>query len=413
MAQETAPPRTTRSGPDQDPHEEPPATDPAPAGAPTRRVPLDQLLSVVVLSPAQALVLAVRVLDAVGLALTGNGTHPADTQRWTVALGPAGEVDVRRAPEGQGARTTDLLEQLGQNARRLPAHPRPEQLELLRVLEAAAADPHPEPGPRARQLEGTVTEVLGHDAAPRLAGQLARLVGAFAHIAPSVSATTTPGGSAGVGPDPLRAVPPRRPLDHRAPRRPVVGRPVRRRRRARTRRTALVLLFLAAAVAGSAYVVLRDPGADGTGAAAREDRGTTTTPSGSGAKASQKKATPPARGVATMAPRQAGQVTGVQVQKVGACTPGAPCPVTVTVHLRPSASTQSVVWRVGAARLCSTGTTWSQPVAVTAQPGWTTVYASSSVAVPPGRSLALVALTSAPARAQSPPVPVAGSSPGC
>ena len=87
--------------------------------------------------------------------------------------------------------------------------------------------------------------------------------------------------------------------------------------------------------------------------------------------------------------------------------------MTVTVHLRPAATTQSVTWRVGAARLCRSGIAWSPPVAMTAQPGWTTVYASSSVRVPPGRSLALVALTTAPARAQSPPVPVTGSSLGC
>ena len=82
-----------------------------------------------------------------------------------------------------------------------------------------------------------------------------------------------------------------------------------------------------------------------------------------------------------------------EVQKAGTCTPGAPCPVTVTVRLRPAATTQPVTWKVGAARSCRSGITWSPPISVTAQPGWTTVYASSSVPVPQGRSLALVALT--------------------
>jgi hypothetical protein len=68
---------------------------------------------------------------------------------------------------------------------------------------------------------------------------------------------------------------------------------------------------------------------------------------------------------------------------------------------------------VGTVRSCRSGITWSPPTSVTAQPGWTTVYASSSVPVPRGRSLALVALSSAPARAQSPPVPVAGSVQRC
>jgi hypothetical protein len=185
------------------------------------------------------------------------------------------------------------------------------------------------------------------------------------------------------------------------------------RRRARTRRTALVLLFLAAALVGSGYVVMRDPDPGEAGAAARDDRPTTPAPSGSTGKSAEKPRPRPRQGVQTLAARQAGQVTGVEVQKVSSCTPGAPCPVTVTVHLRPAATTQSVAWRVGAAQLCRSGITWSQPVTMTAQPGWTTVYASSSVVVPPGRSLALVALTTAPARAQSPPVPVTGSSLGC
>ena len=84
------------------------------------------------------------------------------------------------------------------------------------------------------------------------------------------------------------------------------------------------------------------------------------------------------------------------MQKAGSCTPGALCPVTVTVHVRPAATTRAVTWKVGAARSCRSGITWSPPTSVTAQPGWTTVYASSSVPVPRGRSLALVALTTAP-----------------
>ena len=59
------------------------------------------------------------------------------------------------------------------------------------------------------------------------------------------------------------------------------------------------------------------------------------------------------------------------------------------------------------------GTADIAPTTVTAQAGWTTVYASSSVRVPKGRSLALIALTTTPARAQSPPVPVAGASLHC
>jgi hypothetical protein len=114
-----------------------------------------------------------------------------------------------------------------------------------------------------------------------------------------------------------------------------------------------------------------------------------------------------------LAGRHAGPITGVALQKTGGCRPGALCPVKVTVHLRPDSTAQPVGWKVGTARLCKRAITWSAPTTVTAQAGWTTVYASSSVRVPKGRSLALIALTTTPARAQSPPAPVTGSSLHC
>ncbi|HET7518958.1 MAG TPA: hypothetical protein VFN05_14975, partial [Actinomycetes bacterium] len=119
------------------------------------------------------------------------------------------------------------------------------------------------------------------------------------------------------------------------------------------------------------------------------------------------------QGVPALAGRHAGPITGVTLQKTGTCKPGALCPVKVTVHFRPAATSHPVGWKVGAARLCKRGINWSAPTTVTAQPGWTTVFASSSVRVPKGRSLALIALTTTPARAQSGPVPVTGSSLRC
>ena len=114
-----------------------------------------------------------------------------------------------------------------------------------------------------------------------------------------------------------------------------------------------------------------------------------------------------------LAGRHTGAITGVAVQKTGSCKPGALCPVKVTVHFRPASTTRPIGWKVGAARLCTRGITWSAPTTVTAQAGWTTVFASSSVRVPNGRSLALIALTTTPARAQSRPVPVTGSKLHC
>ena len=199
--------------------------------------------------------------------------------------------------------------------------------------------------------------------------------------------------------------------------RPRAGRPRGRSRvvpHRRSRRRVLVVgLVLAAFIGVLGYALLTNPGSE-TAASGRAHGG------GQGRHHHAQQSTPAAQAsrhrpspVATVAGRHAGPITGVAVQATGACTPGALCPVKVTVHFRPAATTQPVTWRVGTARTCTRGITWSPPVTVMAQPGWTNVYASSSVRVPKGRSSALTAVTTSPARAQSPPAPVAGSSLRC
>jgi hypothetical protein len=406
MVQETSEPGTTDSGLDERPAES--TAGPPPAPTSVRGVPLSRLLPVVVLSPAQACLVAVQLLDATHPTGTTNGTNPAD-DRWSVALTPSGDVEVARATAGEGAAVPELLEELAENARRLPAHPTSEQVLLLRRLEEVAADPRPDPGARARDLEGALAAALGPAARQRLSGQLAALVGAFAHVAASVAvpahARTAPAVSR---PGPRRAAPP--PGPSRPPRR---GR-ITGHRRVRTRRLLLVALLLTAALAASGYVVLRDQ--DAAPPDARDRDGRRAEPAApaerSGGPAGRQRPDP-RPDVAALAGRSAGPITAVEVAGAAGCAPGTPCPVTVTVRFRPATTTQPVTWRVGTARSCGSPVTWSGPVTVTAQPGWTSVYASSSVPVPEGRSPVLVALTTAPARAQSPPVPVAGSSLRC
>ena len=405
MAQETSAPRTTEADPHQGSGEQESSADPPETGRSARPVPIDRLLSVAVLTPAQASFVAVQLLDAT------HAADPADGCLWAVSLTPSGEVDVARAQAGEGTRVTELLEQLSHNARRLPAHPRADQLLLLRRLEEVAAAPQLAPGAQARELEVALAEVLGPGAPQRLSGQLGALSDAFTHIAPSVGRAAPDDALAAAGRgrrDPQRAAP-ARPSPSRPPRRgQTLSRP-----RARTRRMVLVALLLAAAVVGSGYVMLQSPD---TGALDLDDPSgapSATAPPDSSKQPSNQPRQPPGRAVTTLADRRAGPITGVAVQRTGSCTPGAPCPVTVTVRFSPASTTRPVTWKVGVARWCGSGITWSPPVTVTAQPGWTSVYASSSIAVPRGRSLALVALTTAPARAQSPPVPVTGSSLRC
>ena len=409
------------------------AADPLQTAGSVRPVALDRLLSIAVLTPAQASLVAVQLLDAAHTSDTVEGEHFPDACLGAVTVTPSGDVDVGPRHDDEGTPLTELLRQLLQNARRLPAHPRQEQLSLLRRLEEATREPLLEPGARARELEGALAEVLGSGARRRLAGQLAALVDAFAHVTPSVlgpsGVLAAPGparpaaaaaaipGAASVAPGSSP-----RPATHRAvPARRAPSRPPRRSRallhpRRRGRRVALVILVLSAVLVGSSYVMLRGPGSGILGSLGRGSHPAapaTTAP----AQPSTNSANPlrPHRpqGAPALAGRRAAPITGVVLQKTGTCKPGALCPVKVTVHFRPATAAHPVGWKVGAARLCTRGITWSAPTTVTAQAGWTTVFASSSVRVPRGRSLALVALTTTPARAQSRPVPVTGSSLRC
>ncbi|MGN6577767.1 MAG: hypothetical protein ACTHKG_19005 [Nocardioides sp.] len=377
------------------------------------------------LTPAQASLVAVQLLDAAHGGDRVNGGSAAGSGFGAVTVGPQGEVEVRRAPGGQGGATlAQLLGQVLENARRLPAHPRPEQLVLLRRLEEAAAEPSLHPESRARELEQGLVEVLGPDARQRLGGQLAALVRAFVHVAPGApidtsTASTAPGRTvsrqstrraAGSAPQVPRAAPGRTPTRRRPRNRVLLHRRIRGR-------VALITLVLAAVLAVSGYVVLGGPGSDIVGSLGRDDptpaAPDTAAPDSPADQTATKPKPKPAQPVQRLAPRQAGPITAVALQKAGACDPGTLCPVTVTVKFRPATTSRTIAWKVGAAQVCKAGITWSGPVSVTAQPGWTTVYASSSVRVPKGRELALTALTTAPARAQSRPVPVAGASLQC
>lgn len=106
-------------------------------------------------------------------------------------------------------------------------------------------------------------------------------------------------------------------------------------------------------------------------------------------------------------PRSAGPVHRVSLQATG-CTVGAACTTKVTVSMSAATAGETVRWRVGVVDRCVRRTTWSAPASVTAQPGWTTVYATSTVTLPRTHRAALVARTTGPARAASQLVPLPG-----
>jgi hypothetical protein len=429
MAHEAPASKTTNSVPLQRTSEPEPAADGSQtgeSGGPLRPLSFNRLLSVAVLTPGQAALVAVDLLEAAHRADTVDGANPGS---WlgAVTLSPTGEVDVAPAQADEGAHVSELLAQLLQNARRLPAHPRPEQLSLLHSLEETAGDRVLEPSARARELEGALAGTLGPGYRQHLSGQLAALVHAFAYVAPSVPA------SVDVGPEamPMGTLSQRaalathgsaRPAARRAavarvapPRPPYRGRALLRRRRGW--RVALVVLVLAAVVAGG-YLLVRGPGLGFLGPLGGGNHpasAATTAPAQSSNQPAKHPAPHPRRlrQVASLAGLHAGPVTGVTVREIGSCKPGARCQVGVKVHLRAASTARTVGWKVGTARLCRPGLRWSPVTTVTARPGWTSVVARSSVNVPQGHSLALVAMTTTPARAQSRPIPVTGSARHC
>ncbi|WP_344154101.1 hypothetical protein [Nocardioides koreensis] len=364
-----------------------------------------------------------------------HGTHRLEADDPPTAgagLGPVtlttcGTLDVGRPGGHPGTTADELLGQVLRNARRLPTHPKPEQLALLHRLEDAAAASSLGADVRAHMLQTAVADTLGPGAGERLTGQLGQLVEACAHLAgaarpavpdvhrqvgPASAAGPVPGGAPAASGSPLPSA------RRGAPARPASSRHSRRgRARVSRRRRALgVLIMVAVLAAGAGYAMLRGPGGDvmaalglggGTAVAARNHAEHPSKQPSGHPHAQERRAVP------VLAARHTGAVTGVVLHRTGACRPGALCPVKVTVHLRPSATSRTVSWKIGAVRLCKRGLSWSPPTTVTARPGWTSVYATSVARAPTGRSLALVALTTAPARAQSRPVPVTGSGLHC
>lgn len=353
-------------------------------------IPLDRLLDLAWLTPAQAVLVgalaleqaaggAARRLDAAALRVTASGAVLLDDD------GPEASVD---------GSVRLLLDLLRRNAHRRVHHPPAADDQLLRGLEAATGDPEC----CARQLR-SLLDVHGCDA-DRLAGQVGALVRqARLGGLPDSAATTD-------------AVPVRVP-GHRST--------VRARRAHRGHVVAAVLTACVLVLATAGYFTVNGQMSPflhrllGTG-------GSTATVAGTGGhqeaaghrhtaghqprhQQGQPRAHP--RHHHPFGPPSAGPVQHVALQAAG-CSAGAACAVKVTVSTSPATAGEAVSWRVGVTDRCRRRTTWSAPASVTAQAGWTRVFATSMVTPPRGHRAALVARTSAPAHAASRVVPLPG-----
>lgn len=364
-----------------------------PGESPVSAVALDQLLEVAVLSPAQAAHVAVELLT---VASTIGPGRRAEALVSPPLVTSDGVVQVVAATHpAAGVAVDDLLTQLVGNARRLPAHPRPHQVALLRRLQEAAASSE-EPAEQAGGLREALEDSVGPDAATRIAGELAALVVAFDQVAAVPRPTVASIGMPRVPPEGADTPGARRELGRRPPR--GFGR----------KAAAAVVVCLLVAVGG--YLVLGRPG---SGTATGDQPPGRTHPPPRSSQTHHRAGTHPRTVVPALAHPSSGRVRGVALQRTGPCRSGASCTVRVTVQVTPAAFVQTVGWRVGVLRSCSRHFTWSPVTTVAAQPGWTRVYADSTVLVPAGHPADIVAVTSTPARAQSSPLHLVSAAPRC
>jgi hypothetical protein len=155
-------------------------------------------------------------------------------------------------------------------------------------------------------------------------------------------------------------------------------------------------------------VLHRDTAASKTpGQASTHPTSTPTAKSSLGAVGSSRSGTP--RPVASLAPLTAGPISGVDLRPLATCTAKSSCPLRMTVRFAPAYSGQQVAWRIAVFNRCTGSTSVLARGQVAGAPG-SYVFDSTTVTLPAARSMAVIALTDAPARAASPPllVPAGG-----
>jgi hypothetical protein len=113
----------------------------------------------------------------------------------------------------------------------------------------------------------------------------------------------------------------------------------------------------------------------------------------------------------TAAPQQGGSltgaVTGIELSPQGSCQPGARCTIRAQVNIQPPPSQAEVTWRFKVTDVCHGNTATNVPgSSVTAQAGWTFVFALTPVSLPDSGQIQVVAVTSSPADATSAPLTI-------
>jgi protein kinase-like protein len=334
---------------------------------------VQRLLSLATLSSPQAAYIAARTLA--GLAtLHAAGQAHGRLCAGNVLIDRDGTVQLSDWALGTDATSSDdlaaareLVAALIHNADR----PAARRGELLQRLERLAASPITDAAAAAGELENA----LGDSAS--VADELGILVGA---------SNRPPGGVVAATPLPPRLPHDRRPLSRRSGKR-------------RWAVAAGTVLVLAAAGAAVLAVSQRRHETAGTPPPSR------TSPPPPASPGPAPRSTRPLAAMA-VAPRSAGFVDGVAVTPVETCQPGASCSVRVTIKITAHDDVKHVTWTFVLVDPCTGSRTDVPGGSMIAQPSWQNIYTTTRVPLPQTRSVALLAMTTAPVRAASAPVTV-------
>ncbi|GAA5128050.1 hypothetical protein [Pseudonocardia adelaidensis] len=348
----------------------------APHTATTQDVALIRLLSVVRLTPGQAVALGTDLVagleDRAGPARVPLRPGEARVGRDGRAR-VAGDPGNGAPPSANGAglaAAAGLLDRLAA-ATRAGA---PADQGLLAALERAGAE--------ARSPEGRLAFVAAilreSDAAsgPRARAELSRMVALVAgDAAPELTAAPEP-----------------RP---RGPRRPPRRRPrsVARAAVARSWKWVLSVVLLGAIVV-TEIAFLHDQ--------INQDVQTVLDAGRSGASTDA----PPLPPVAPAAPPAAGTITRVDLRPVQPCTPGGGCALRTQLAVAAQPQPQTITWDLRIVDRCTGAASTAPGGTVTVPPDADRADAVSTVALPEGRALAVVAVTNQPFVAASGPVAV-------
>jgi hypothetical protein len=105
-------------------------------------------------------------------------------------------------------------------------------------------------------------------------------------------------------------------------------------------------------------------------------------------------------------PASAGDVQAVKMTPEGQCAPGAACSIRVDLTLNRLPASEAVSYVFDIKDRCTGATSEVGGSSIPAQQGWTSAWGVSQVTLPAARALDVVAVTTAPARAASPPLTV-------